>query len=251
MDIAVEGGLLITAVVLGIAHGIEPDHVAGITALTHEAGEPRLSALVGGCFAAGHTALVVLWILLAYLLFGTTSFPAVFEQVGLLFVGIMLSLLGLYLGITGASKLVHRHGHDHGDGFHVHAHVHLPVSIRSATTDGRGNHGTHDHDHGVVGYLKIGTVGALFTLSPPVSMIAFISVAMSQSGEALLVGAVAAYSVAIIGTMALIGGGAGSVFRLSKAKGRRFHAISQVVASVLILTFAINLLVGAVTGLLT
>lgn len=251
MDIAVGSSLLITAGVLGITHGIEPDHVAGITALTHEASEPKLSALVGGCFAAGHAALVVLWILIAYLLFGTTSFPAVFELIGMLFVGIMLSLLGLYLGITGTGELVHRHGHDHGDGFHVRYHVHLPVSIRSATTDRNETHGTHDHDHGVVEYLKIGTVGALFTLSPPVSMIAFISVAMSQSDGSFLVGAVATYSVAIIVTMALIGGGAGSLFRLSKAKGERFHAISQVVASVLVLTFAINLLVDTVPGLLT
>lgn len=236
---------------LGITHGIEPDHVAGITALTHEAGKPKLSALVGGCFAAGHAALVVLWILLAYLLFGTTSFSAVFEQVGMLFVGIMLSLLGFYLGIRGTGKLVHKHGHDHGDGFHVHYHVHLPVSIRPSTIDRSENHGTHEHDHDVIEYLEIGTVGALFTLLTPVSMIAFISVVMSQSGGSHLVGAVASYSVAIIVTMALIGGGAGSLFRLSKAKGKRFHAISQVVASVLILTFAINRLVGTVPGLLT
>jgi hypothetical protein len=235
-------GHLLTAGVLGITHGIEPDHVAGITALTHEAGDPKLSALVGGCFAAGHAVLVVCWIALAYLLFGSTSFPAVYEQVGLLFVGIVLSLLSLYLGVTGTRKLLHRHEHDHGDDLHAHYHIHLPAAIRPSTD----SHGDHEHEHTTLEYLKIGTVGALFTLSPPVSMIAFISVAMTESGEALTVGVVAAYAVSIIATMALIGGGAGSLFQFSKTQGERFHAISQIAASVLVLGFALNMLVGVV-----
>lgn len=245
MDPTAGAGLLFTAGALGVAHGIEPDHVAGITALTHEAGNPKLSALVGGCFAVGHTALVVAWIAFTYLLFGTTSFPEVFEQFGMLFVGIILSLLSLYLGITGTRKLLHKHDHGHSDGPHAHYHIHLPEVLRPSTND----HGEHHHDHGVVEYLKIGTIGALFTLSPPISMIAFISVAMSESGGTLMVGVVTAYAVAIIATMAAIGGGAGSFFRFSKAKGARFHAISQVVASLLVLGIAVNLLAGVVPGL--
>ena len=54
MELTVGAGALLTAGVLGTTHGIEPDHVAGIAALTHEAADPKLSALVGGCFAAGH-----------------------------------------------------------------------------------------------------------------------------------------------------------------------------------------------------
>ena len=43
-------------------------------------------------------------------------------------------------------------------------------------------------------------------------------------------------------SITLIGGGDRSLFRLSKVKGKRFNAISQVVASVLVLTFVIDLL---------
>jgi len=50
--------------------------------------------------------------------------------------------------------------------------------------------------------------------------------------------------------MAAIDGSVGSLFRFSKAQGERFHAISQAVASVLVLVFAINLLAGASPGLL-
>lgn len=249
MDLTAGAGLLLTAGALGITHGIEPDHVAGIAALTHEAADPKLSALVGGCFAAGHAALVVVWIALAYAVFGTTSFPPVLERVGLLFVGTLLSLLSLYLGVTGTRKLLHRHEHDHGRGPHTHVHVHLPAPIRPASENHEDH--DHDHDHGVVEYLKIGTVGALFTLSPPVSMIAFVSVTMSDSGETLVVGVVAAYAVSIVATMAAVGGGAGSLFRFSKAKGERVHAMSQVVASVLVLAFALNLLADVVPSLLS
>lgn len=235
-------GYLLTAGLLGVTHGIEPDHVAGITALTHEAGDPKLSALVGSCFAAGHALLVVVWIAGAYLLFGTTSFPAAFEQFGTLLVGTVLALLSLYLGVTGTRKLVHRHLHDHGGRLHSHYHIHLPASIRPVSS--HDGHGEHGHDHGVVEYLEIGTVGALFTLSPPVSMIAFISVTVADSGTPLMIGVVAAYAVSIVATMAVIGGGAGSLFGLSKARGERFHAISQVVASVVVLGFAVNIFAG-------
>lgn len=254
MDPTVGAGILLTAGALGFTHGIEPDHVAGITALTHEAGDPKLSALVGSCFAAGHAILVVLWITLAYLLLGTTSFPAAYEQFGMLFVGIILSFLSLYLGITGTRKLQHKHVHDHGDGPHAHHHVHPPSTILPTASTGdddeHADHDPHSHEHGVVEYLKIGTIGALFTLSPPVSMIAFISVALSERGGALMIGVVATYTISIVATMAAIGGGAGSLFRFSKARGERFHAISQVVASVLVLAFAVNLLVGVVPRLL-
>ena len=244
MDLSLGAGLLLTAGILGITHSIEPDHVAGITALTHEAGNPKLSALVGGCFAVGHALIVMLWIALAYVLFGATSFPPVFKQFGLLLVGLILSLLSLYLGITGTRKLLHKHKHGHGDGPHTHFHIHLPSSVRPETS-GHNEH-SHGHGHGIVEYLKIGTVGALFTLSPPVSMIAFVSVAMSENGGAVMIGIVAVYAVSITATMAAIGGGAGSLFRLSKAKSERFHAISQIVASMLILAFAVSLLAGVV-----
>lgn len=233
-------GYLLTAGFLGVTHGIEPDHVAGIAALTHDAEDSVLSALVGSCFATGHALLVVVWIVVADVLVGATSFPPVFERFGTLFVGVVLAALSLYLGVTGTRKLVHRHRHDHGEGTHSHYHVHLPAALRL----GSGSEGEHTHDHTTLAYLKIGTIGALFTLSPPVSMIAFISVTVSGGGGPLLAGIVAAYTLTIVATMAAIGGGVGSIFRFSKARGERLHAVSQVVASVVVLGFAVSVLAG-------
>lgn len=250
MDLLAGEGIMITACILGVTHGVEPDHVAGITALTHEAGNPRLSALVGGCFGLGHTLLVVGWIALAYLLFESASFPPQFEQLGLLSVGIVLTLLSLSLGIRGTQSLLHKHDHSHDDGSHTHFHEHVSSLVSREDDHTNASKGTHEHGHGVFEYLTIGTIGALFTLSPPMSMIAFITLAMKNSGETLVLGVVAGYTVSIVATMAAIGGGAGSFFRVSKLKGKRFHAIAQVVAAVMVLVFAVNLLAGVVPDLL-
>ena len=248
--------MLLTAAALGVAHGLEPDHMAGITALTHEAANPRLSMLVGACFAVGHVVLVVLWIALATLLFRTSSFPAHFERFGLLAVGIVLTLLSLYLGYSGTRKLLHRHSHDHGDGRHTHVHLHLPGLMADDGHDhGLGVHdhddGDHAHSHGLAAYLKIGTIGALFTLSPPVSMIAFISVAMAEGTSATIVGVVAVYAVTIVATMAVIGAGTGTLFGIAKENGSTYHAYLEVVASVAVLAVAVSLLVGNLPIVLT
>lgn len=242
MDLTVGMGLLISAGVLGVTHGIEPDHVAGITALTHASANVKLSAIVGGCFALGHALLVIVWIGVAYLIFGSTGFSPLLEQVGLLVVGIVLALLSLYLGVTGTRRLLHTHEHEHDQNNHSHVHLHHPFSNRIHSAE----HGPHGHDHGILGYLKIGTVGALFTLSPPVSMIAFISVVLSNRGAGIVALTVAAYTASIVVTMAAIGGGAGSVFRFTERKSERYHATFQVVAGVLILGFAVHLLLGVV-----
>lgn len=243
MDQLVGWGLVATAGGLGLTHGIEPDHLAGITALTHDADDPRLSALVGGCFAVGHALLVVLWVTLATVFFHTTTFPPAFEQVGLLCVGVVLALLSVVLGVTGMRRLVHEHSHDHGSGPHSHYHLHLPEPFR------RGGH--DDHDHSVVGYLKIGVVGALFTLSPPVSMIAFLSVTLSGNDPTLTVTALGVYTAAIVATMTAIGGSTGTLFRLARAGGQRVHAWSTVVASLAVFAFALHLLWQVLPPLLT
>lgn len=50
---------LTTPGLLGVTHAVEPDHVAGISSLTSEYADARLSALVSACFSLGHVALVV------------------------------------------------------------------------------------------------------------------------------------------------------------------------------------------------
>ena len=247
--------VLFTAGVLGVTHGIEPDHAAGIASLTSDTGEAKRSALVGGCFAAGHVLLILVWIPVGYLLFGATSVPEATETVGTIVLGVVLVLLGGVLGVTGARTFVHTHGHSHasdeGDRRHRHRHLHLhsPLSgnHRGSSRDrGRGHdHGhTHDdghehdhdasetpahtHEHTVRSYLEVGVVGALFTLSPPLSMLAFVSIVVGNTGIEGAILAVAIYAVTIVTTMASIGGGVGFVFGAASERSERAHASLQV-----------------------
>lgn len=236
-------GLVVTALVLGFTHGLEPDHVAGITALTQEADSPRLSALVGAIFGVGHALLVAVWIVVADTVLDTTNFSAHLEQFGLLIVGITLAVLSLYLGVTGIRRLVHRHPHEHGSDRHAHYHLHLPFVDRSeGNTRGQDGPIEHDHDHTVGEYLKIGVVGALFTLSPPVSMLAFISVTLADGTSALIGAVLGVYTVTIVATLAVVGAGAGTVVSATRRAGERVHAAFQVLVSAVILVIAVDLL---------
>lgn len=239
-------GMMVAAGALGVTHGIEPDHVAGISALTGGTKDSKLAAVVGACFAAGHVALVVGWVLVGWALLGATSFPPILETVGLVVVGCLLVLLSGVLGFDVARKLVHRHDHDHGEGLHSHFHLHLPGRHGDAHHDA-----PHDHEHTLVEYLKLGVVGAMFTLSPPLSMILFVSVVVADASPGIVVLVVAAYAVSITLTMVLVGYGAGTVFRLTERLGARAHTAMQVVVAGLVLVVALRLLWDNVPALLT
>ncbi|WP_226012079.1 hypothetical protein [Halomicrobium salinisoli] len=226
---------LATAGVLGVTHAIEPDHVAGISSLTSEYGDSRLSALAGACFSLGHVALVVAWLGIAYLLLGRTEFPALFDAVGTVGVGVVLGLLGATMAIGGLRRVVRTDEHDHGDVTHSHPHVHLPVPGFT----------THSHDHGTVSYLKTGLVGALFTLSPPVSMIVFSSTLLPDFGPGVVGLAVLTYAVTITATMSLLGAGAGALFGLTRERSATFHGVAQAVAGVAVTVLAALLLLDA------
>jgi nickel/cobalt exporter len=239
--------ILFTAAVLGITHGIEPDHAAGILSLTSESGGSRLAAIIGACFAAGHVVLVVVWIGVVQLLFEVTSFPRFVEPLGTAVLGVVLVLLGGTIGFIGSRKFIHSHEHTHGDkGVHYHYHAHLPIF-------GNGHHSstapTHAHDHSLAEYLKIGVIGALFTLSPPLSMMAFISIVLADVGGGTVALVVGIYAIAIILTMAVIGSGIGMAFTRVKERGTKIHASAQILAAVLVVLYGCYFLWQAVPSI--
>jgi nickel/cobalt exporter len=225
---------LATAGVLGVTHAVEPDHVAGISSLTAEYGDSRLSALVGACFSLGHVALVVAWLAVAHLLLGRAEFPPLYDRVGTLGAGLVLGLLGAAMAVVGVRRVLRAEPHDHGDRIHSHPHLHLPLPGFDA----------HDHSHDARSYLKTGLVGALFTLSPPVSMLAF-AATLLPAGTGVVPLAVLTYAVAITATMSLLGAGAGAAFGRLGARGARLHGAAQAVAGVVVVTLAGGLLLDA------
>lgn len=231
-------GALATAGLLGVTHAVEPDHVAGISSLTGDYGDSRLSALAGACFSVGHVALVAAWLAIGYALLGRTEFPAAFDALGTVGVGVVLGVLGAAMAAGGLRRIIRTGEHGHSDGSRGHSHVRLPLP----------GSGSRERDHGALPYLKTGLVGALFTLSPPVSMIVFASTLLPDYGAAVVALAVLAYGVAITVTMSLLGAGAGALFGLTRERSGRFYGIARVVAGVAVTALAAALLLDGATA---
>jgi ABC-type nickel/cobalt efflux system permease component RcnA len=256
-------GAVATAAALGVTHAIEPDHVAGVASVTGRYGDRRLSAIVGACFAAGHVALVVAWLAVGYVVLGQTDFGSIYDVVGTAGVALLLGVLGTAMTIGGLQSVVHAHEHAHGedmdshddadghanDDAHSHYHVHLPFvgaahGHDSATTEDAQPTAddAHAHDHTVRRYLLTGVVGALFTLSPPLSMLAFVAVVLPEHGPGAVALAVLAYTVGIAGTMGALGAGVGTLFD-TIADRPRTYAAARTVAGLLVLAVAASLVV--------
>ena len=227
-------GALVTAGLLGVTHAVEPDHVAGISSLSVDS---RRSALAGACFSLGHVALVVAWLAVAYALLGRTSFPAAVDTLGTVAVGVLLGSLGAAMTVGGLRGVVRTDEHDHGELTHSHPHLRLPLP----------GVGDDDHDHSARSYLATGLVGALFTLSPPVSMLVFASTLLPTHGGGVVGLAVLTYALAITATMSAVGAGVGAVFQ--RTEGRRLHGVVRAVAGVATVGLAAWLLAGVVPTL--
>jgi hypothetical protein len=203
-----ELGLLATAVLLGVSHAVEPDHVAGIVGLAGDAGRSR-AAVVGAAFATGHAALVVLWLAVATLVL--ESAPAVFEGVGETALGAVLlvaaGVVAWDAGRTLRAEESHHHGHPH-----------------SGTVLARADGGTGH-------LLAFSLVGALFTLSPPVTMLGFVTAVLPTAGPSGAWLAVLAYTGSIVVAMATIGALGSSAVRWLGTHDVRFAAAGKAVAA--------------------
>lgn len=88
-------GALLTALLLGLRHGFDPDHLAAIADVT-AAAEDRARALVGASlYALGHAAMVSVLGALALLL--GRRIPAGFDRAMEMVVGVTLVALGAYV----------------------------------------------------------------------------------------------------------------------------------------------------------
>lgn len=213
-------GILLSAALLGVTHGIEPDHVAGITALASEGSRWR-AGLVGACFAVGHVALVAVWVVVGSLVVDRLP-VAPLEAFGSTALGVVLLAVAL---VTARAGLYSLRGNDH-------AHAGSALVDRFGRPDS------------VRGYLTVGLVGALFTLSPPLSMLAFVTGVLPTAGAAGAWTAVLAYTAGIVIVMSGAGLVAGGVFEALEDRGHRTHAAGQFLASGVAGTLGVLVLAG-------
>lgn len=84
-----------TALLLGLRHGIDWDHIAAISDITSSAENTKQSIILGTLYALGHGAVIIILGMGAVLL--GVRLPDWFDSVMQPFVGITLILLGCYL----------------------------------------------------------------------------------------------------------------------------------------------------------
>jgi ABC-type nickel/cobalt efflux system permease component RcnA len=124
------------AIVLGLRHATDPDHLAAVTALIASRKErtKRLAARLGFAWGVGH-ATTLFAFGLPILLF-KAYLPERAQQAAEMTIGFVIIALAVWLLVRWRRGLFHVHVHDHGAGPHVHGHSH---------GDGR----SHAHTHAV------------------------------------------------------------------------------------------------------
>jgi hypothetical protein len=134
--------------------------------------------------------------------------------------------------LRGLRSTYHVYQHSHAHDGVAHGHTHTSKSA------------SHGHDHTAGTYLKMSLTGALFTLSPPLSMIVFASSLFSQYDVRTVALAVAVYTVAITATMSAIGAGVGAVVAHTDRSSRGYH-LARTTGGLLIVALAVSLVVGS------
>lgn len=140
-----EGGgilaVLAVALVLGLRHATDPDHLVAVSTLLATSAAPplRRASALGLAWGAGHGA-TVLGAGLPVVLLGVTVPPRL-AQAAELAVGTLVAALALRLLVLWRRGLFHAHVHAHGDLRHRHLHSHAHDHVRVAS---------HEHGHELV-----------------------------------------------------------------------------------------------------
>jgi ABC-type nickel/cobalt efflux system permease component RcnA len=122
--------VIAVAILLGLRHATDPDHLAAVTTLIAGGRDraARAAGKLGFAWGLGH-ATTLFAFGLPILLF-KAYLPETVQSAAETSIGLMIMGLAVWLLIRWRRGLFHVHVHDHGDGLHAHGHTH-----------GRDNHG--------------------------------------------------------------------------------------------------------------
>ncbi len=115
------------AIVLGLRHATDPDHLAAVTTLIASGKErTRAAARLGLAWGVGHaTSLFVFG--LPIVLF-KAYLPEGVQRAAETTVGVVIVVLAVWLLVRWRRGLFHAHVHEHGSGLHAHGHTHSTAS---------------------------------------------------------------------------------------------------------------------------
>ena len=112
------------AILLGLRHATDPDHLAAVTTLIASGKErtKRAAARLGFAWGLGH-ATTLFAFGLPIVLF-KTYLPERVQQGAETMIGLVIVALAVWLLVRWRRGLFHVHLHEHGAGPHVHGHTH-------------------------------------------------------------------------------------------------------------------------------
>jgi ABC-type nickel/cobalt efflux system permease component RcnA len=188
------GALLVlaVAVVLGLRHALDPDHLVAVSTLvaTERERPVRRSALLGLAWGLGHATTLIALGSIAVL--ARVTLPATVERIAETSIGLVIVALALRLLRRWRDGRFHAHGHAHGALVHRHLHPH-----------GRENEHRHDHPR-ARSPLQAYAVGLLHGLagSAAVTVLVLATVGSRRDAAAALVvfAAGTAASMALLST---------------------------------------------------
>src|SRR5919204_822327 len=115
---------LLVALVLGLRHALDPDHLMAVTTLVAGSEEdgPRRAARLGTIWGTGHALAVV--VLGLPIVFFQAVLPEPVQRGTETAIGVVIVLLAARLLRRWRHGAFHLHAHEHGGASHVHVHAH-------------------------------------------------------------------------------------------------------------------------------
>ena len=196
----------LVAVVLGLRHATDPDHLAAVTTLLASSRErtSRLAARLGLAWGLGH-ATTLFAFGLPIVLF-RSYLPGPVQRGAETAVGLMIAGLAVWLLVRWRRGLFHLHPHEHGSFEHAHGHSHTAEP-------------SHAHRHTVRARSPLQAYGIGLVHGMGGSAGVGILLLASIHDRALAVAALALFALFTAVSMALVSTGFG--FTLSSGAARR------------------------------
>ena len=197
------GLALLAAVLLGLRHATDPDHLTAVSTLVlgdHRRGTHRAAAL-GLAWGAGHAATLFLCGL-PVLLFGR-ALPEPVTRVAELSIGVLIAGLAVRLYLRWRRGSFHSHPHAHQQILHAHPHVH---ELRSPADHGPAHGHAHAESLGRSPLAAFG-IGLLHGAGGSAAVGVLLLGAMSGRAHGVL--ALALFAAATALSMALVSAGFG------------------------------------------
>lgn len=126
--------VLLVAVVLGLRHATDPDHLAAVTTLVASGGDRtrHLAARLGLAWGLGHAATLFAFGLPIVLY--QQFLPGPVQQGVEATIGLIIAALAVWLLVRWRRGLFHLHVHEHDEGRHTHMHTHAQVDEHAHRT---------------------------------------------------------------------------------------------------------------------